>query len=181
MLLAVLQQGEATAEVELDDSGVWVTKTSAGLLGRFNTEAGALDGTLLSGSSTFDVQQAEYRVLMTDPGTATASPVDAAQLTLNGTMTAPAGAVIASGGHTTAVLDPEDGRLWVLPFDGSVQFSADDLEPTAELAPGARLAVATDGPSRSSGSTSWPRWRSPLWVTTRWRSRSRPDDRQSVR
>ena len=82
ILLSVLQQGESTAEVDLDDSGVWVTKTSAGLLGRFNDEAQALDGTLLSGSSTFDVQQAEYRVLMTDAGTATASPVDPAQLVL---------------------------------------------------------------------------------------------------
>src|SRR5690606_13418370 len=116
-----------------------------GLLGRFNDEAQAMDGTLLSGSSTFDVQQAEYRVLMTDAGTATASPVDPAQLVLDGTMTAPAGAVIASGGHTTAVLEPEDGRLWVLPFEAAVQFDAADLEPTAVLGPGARIAVATDG------------------------------------
>ncbi|WP_232216086.1 fibronectin type III domain-containing protein [Promicromonospora sukumoe] len=145
VLLMLLQQGESTARVDLDDSGVWVTKTSAGLLGRFNNEAQALDGTLLSGSSTFDVQQAEYRVLMTDPGTATASPVDPAQLTLGGTMSAPAGAVITSGGHTAAVLDPDDGRLWVLPFEAAVQFSADDLDPTAELGPGARVAVATDG------------------------------------
>ncbi|MCP2263724.1 Fibronectin type III domain-containing protein [Promicromonospora thailandica] len=145
VLLAVLQQGEATAEVDLDDSGVWVTKTSAGLLGRFNNEAQALDGTLLAGSSTFDVQQAAYRVLMTDPGAATANPVDPAQLALDGTMTVPAGAVVASGGATTAVLDPDDGRLWVLPFEGAAQFSEADLDPTAELAPGARLAVATDG------------------------------------
>ena len=145
VLLMLLHEGEATAEVDLDDSGVWVTKTSAGLLGRFNYEAQALDGTLLAGSSTFDVQQAEYRVLMTDPGTATASPVDPAHLALQGTMTMPAGAVVASGGPTTAVLDPEDGRLWVLPFDGAVQFSEADLEPTAELAPGARLAVGVDG------------------------------------
>ncbi|MFI9488849.1 Ig-like domain-containing protein [Promicromonospora sp. NPDC052451] len=145
VLLMLLQEGEATAEVDLDDSGVWVTKTSAGLLGRFNSEAQALDGTLLSGSSTFDVQQAEYRVLMTDEGAATANPVDPAHLALEGTMTVPAGAVVASGGSTAAVLDPDDGRLWVLPFDGATQFSEADLEPTAELAPGARLAVATDG------------------------------------
>ncbi|NNH51323.1 tandem-95 repeat protein [Promicromonospora citrea] len=145
VLLAVLQQGEATAEVDLDDSGVWVTKTSAGLLGRFNTEAEALDGTLLAGSSTFDVQQAAYRVLMTDPGAATANPVDPAHLALDGTMTVPAGSVVASGGSTTAVLDPDDGRLWVLPFSGAAQFDEEQLEPTAELAPGTRVAVGTDG------------------------------------
>jgi len=145
ILLSFLQQGEATAEVDLDDSGVWVTKTSAGLLGRFNNEAQAMDGTLLSGSSTFDVQQAEYRVLMTDPGTASASPVDPAQLALQGTLAGPTGAAIASGGHTTAVLDPQDGRLWVLPFQFAPQFSQEQQDPTVELAPGARIAVGTDG------------------------------------
>ncbi|MCF4119362.1 hypothetical protein L1785_00005, partial [Antribacter sp. KLBMP9083] len=48
--LALTYDGEATADVNLNDSGVWVTKTSAGLLGRFNYEAQALDGTLLAGS-----------------------------------------------------------------------------------------------------------------------------------
>lgn len=45
---AMLYDGEATASVDLDDSGVWVTKESSGLVGRFNTEAKALDGTLLA-------------------------------------------------------------------------------------------------------------------------------------
>src|SRR5690606_5941236 len=144
VLLAVLQQGEATAEVDLDDSGVWVTKTSAGLLGRFNTEAEALDGTLLAGSSTFDVQQAAYRVLMTDPGAAAANPVDPAHLALDGTMTVPAGSVVASGGSTTAGLDPDVGRLWVRPLSRAPQCGEADPRPTADVAPqGRRVTVPT--------------------------------------
>ncbi|MFH6691365.1 hypothetical protein QVL82_21375, partial [Cellulosimicrobium funkei] len=55
--MALLYEGEATADVDLNDSGVWVTKTSAGLMGRFNYESQAMDGTLNAGSASFDVQQ----------------------------------------------------------------------------------------------------------------------------
>ncbi|MDR7382664.1 Ig-like domain-containing protein [Promicromonospora iranensis] len=143
--LAVLQDGEATADLDLNDSGVWVTQTASGKLGRFNDEAQALDSTLLAGSSTFDVQQDEYRVLLTDEGASSASPVDPAQLALSGPVQAPRGALVASGGPTTAILDPEDGRLWVLPFDGVTAFDEEELDPTAELGAGGRLTVATDG------------------------------------
>ncbi|MFI8524432.1 Ig-like domain-containing protein [Promicromonospora sukumoe] len=145
VVVALLQDGEATMDADLNDSGVWVTQTSSGKLGRFNDEAQALDGTLLAGSSTFDVQQDEYRVLLTDDGTSSASPVDPAQLQLSGPVQAPRGALVASGGSTTALLDPDDGRLWVLPFDGLTSFDEQELRPTAEVGKGGRLVVSTEG------------------------------------
>ena len=54
---ALLYDGEATADVQLNDSGVWVTQTASGKVGRFNYEAKALDGTLLANSASFDVEQ----------------------------------------------------------------------------------------------------------------------------
>ncbi|MCF4119364.1 Ig-like domain-containing protein, partial [Antribacter sp. KLBMP9083] len=144
-VLAVTYEGEPTADVDLNDSGVWVTKTSAGLLGRFNYEAQALDGTLLAGSADFDVQQTAQRVLLADGGGWTASPVNPAHLALDGTLRLPVGAQVASGAATTAVLDPATGRLWVLPFDGATSFDPAESEPTAELAPGGALAVTQGG------------------------------------
>ncbi|MEV0951735.1 Ig-like domain-containing protein [Promicromonospora sp. NPDC050249] len=143
--LAFLQDGEATVELDLNDSGVWVTQTASGKVGRFNYEARALDGTLLAGSSTFDVQQDAYRVLLTDKGASSASPIDPAQLVSGGEIQVPNGARVASGGHTTAVLDPEGGRLWVLPFDGVTSFDEEELEPVLEVGTGGSLAVAKDG------------------------------------
>ncbi|WP_240643830.1 Ig-like domain-containing protein [Antribacter gilvus] len=143
--LALAHDGQATADVDLNDSGVWVTKTSAGLLGRFNYESQALDGTLLAGSSTFDVEQDAQKVLLADSGTFTASPVDPAHLVLDGTVRMPTGAQVAYGGSTTAILDPEEGLLWVLPFDGAPSFDAEETDPTAELGKGGSLAVSRDG------------------------------------
>ena len=65
---AVTYDGQATADVELNDSGVWVTRTSGGLLGRFNFESQALDGSLLAGSASFDVLQNAGKVLLVDEG-----------------------------------------------------------------------------------------------------------------
>jgi len=143
--MALWYEGEATADVELNDSGVWVTKTSAGLLGRFNYESQALDGSLLAGSASFDVQQDAGRVLLDDDGTSTASPVDIAHLELSGQVRLPAGAQVASGGATTAILDGEEGLLWVLPFDGATTFKEDETEPVAEIGGDGALAVSHDG------------------------------------
>ncbi|NDO89610.1 tandem-95 repeat protein, partial [Cellulosimicrobium cellulans] len=143
--MALFYEGEATADVDLNDSGVWVTKTSAGLLGRFNYESQALDGTLNAGSASFDVQQDAGRVLLDDAGTGSASPVDVAHLKLSGQVRLPAGAQVASGGATTAVLDGEEGLLWVLPFEGATSFDAEELEPTAEVGGAGALTVSREG------------------------------------
>ncbi len=141
---ALLYDGEATADVKLNDAGVWVTSTASGELGRFNYEAKALDGILLANSSSFDVEQDAQRVLLNSVGDSSASPVNPAQLALDGTMKFPAGAQVASGGATIAVYDGETGKAWVLPFD-SASFDEKELEPTVEAGKGGELAVSKDG------------------------------------
>ncbi|WP_454851511.1 Ig-like domain-containing protein [Promicromonospora soli] len=142
---AFLYDGEATAEVDLNDSGVWVTQTAKGKLGRFNYEAKALDGVLLANSTSFDVEQDAQRVLLNSVGDSSASPVNPALLALEGTMKFPAGAKVAAGGATTAVYDDETGRTWVLPYDGSVAFDEKELKPTLEAGTGGEVTVSNDG------------------------------------
>ncbi|WP_338404040.1 Ig-like domain-containing protein, partial [Cellulosimicrobium arenosum] len=142
---AVFYEGEATADVELNDSGVWVTKTSAGQVGRFNYASQALDGTLLAGSASFDVQQDASDVLLDDTGSSAAAPIDVAHLSLDGQVRLPAGAEVVSGGGVTAVLDDEEHLVWVLPFDGATSFDAQETEPVAELEGDGALTVSRDG------------------------------------
>ncbi|NNH51324.1 fibronectin type III domain-containing protein [Promicromonospora citrea] len=141
---AFLYEGEATADVELNDSGVWVTQTATGKLGRFNYEAKALDGTLLANSTSFDVEQDAQRVLLDNVGDSSASPVNPALLALDATMKFPAGAKVAASKATTAVYDPESGRAWVLPFDQG-GFDEKKTKPTVKAGPGGSLTVAEDG------------------------------------
>ncbi|PRZ09711.1 fibronectin type III domain protein [Isoptericola sp. CG 20/1183] len=142
---AFLYDGEATADVDLDDSGVWVTKQSAGLVGRFNTEAQAIDGTLLAGSADFDVDQQAGDVLVPDEGNSAASVVDVARLKYHSTTAVPAGAGVASGGGRVAVTDGESGDLWVTAFDRLATLDLEEADPTVELGGPAEVAVAQDG------------------------------------
>ncbi|WP_369370940.1 Ig-like domain-containing protein [Promicromonospora sp. Populi] len=141
---ALLYDGEATADVQLNDSGVWVTQTASGQLGRFNYEARALDGVLLAGAANFDVEQDAQRVLLDNTGDYSANAIDPAQLSLGGLMEFPAGAKVAAGGATTAVYDPETGLAWVIPFD-SASFDEKELKPTIKAGKGGKLTVGTDG------------------------------------
>ncbi|MFE5309977.1 Ig-like domain-containing protein [Isoptericola sp. NPDC056605] len=143
---ALWYDGEATVDVDLNDSGVWVTQTSTGTLGRFNYQARALDGTLLANSVSFDVEQDAQHVLLESSVDSSASPVDPAQLALRSTLKLPAGSEVATGGNTAAVLDGETGRVWVVPFDGAMAFDAEETEPELEdVGAGAQVEVSTGG------------------------------------
>ncbi|MEV0951289.1 Ig-like domain-containing protein [Promicromonospora sp. NPDC050249] len=141
---ALLYEGEATADVELNDSGVWVTQTAEGKLGRFNYDARALDGVLLANAASFDVEQDAQRVLLDSTASSSASAVNPAQLVLNGSMKFPAGSQVATGGATTAIYDKKTGRAWVLPFD-SASFDEKRLKPTVKVGRAGQLTVSNDG------------------------------------
>ncbi|GAA1715978.1 Ig-like domain-containing protein [Isoptericola hypogeus] len=142
---AVLYDGEATADVDVNDSGVWVTKERGGLVGRFNTEAKALDGTMLAGSAAFDVDQQASQVLVADDGNSSASVVDVARLKFSSTTPLPAGAETATGGGRVAVVDDETGSLWVSELDVLPGLDTEETDPTAELAGAAQVVVSQAG------------------------------------
>ena len=143
--LALWYDGEATADVVLHDSGIWVTKTSSGELGRYNFEAGSIDGVMPTNSTGFDVEQDGGRVLLDNVANNEASPVNPAHLSVDASLALPAGAQASSGGAASAVYDPDSGRLWVMPFDSAQAFDEEELDPTAELDKGGEMVVGTDG------------------------------------
>ena len=142
---AVLYQGEATADVDLDDSGVWVTNESSGLVGRFNTEARSLDGTMLAGSAAFDVDQQASQVLVSDVGSSTGSVVDPARLKFASSTAVPAGAETSMGGGRVAVVDDESGSLWVTSLDRFAALDTAEAKPTAALDGAADVVVSETG------------------------------------
>ncbi len=145
VVAAVVSEGEATADLELNDSGVWVTNQASGMVGRFNTSAGTLDGTLLAGSAAFDIDQQARAVLVADDGSSAAKVVDVAHLNFSSTTKLPAGAQVALGGGTVAVLDDESGALWVTTLARLPGLDTAEDDPTAELDGTARLVVSETG------------------------------------
>ncbi|MFT4230516.1 MAG: Ig-like domain-containing protein [Microbacterium sp.] len=142
--MAFLYQGNPTTEVDLNDGGVWVTKTSTMLVGHFNHPSALLDGGLRTATDAYDVLQSGDTVLVHDPeGSVTV--IDPALVVMTDSATVPAGAKVALGGKTVAVLDPGSGSLWVVSAAAAGSFQTDGEKPLAKLGAGADVAVGTDG------------------------------------
>ncbi|WP_395245233.1 Ig-like domain-containing protein [Agromyces sp. MMS24-K17] len=141
--MAVLYEGYRTAEVELNDGGVWVTKSSDLLVGHLNFPSRVLDAGLRSSAPDYDVLQQGDTVLVHDRSSSTLAAVDPAAVALLGETALPAGAVVAAGGDVVAVLDGGDLYPVTVPSLGG--FTLDGVDPLAELGSGAAVAVGDDG------------------------------------
>ncbi len=142
---AVAYQGFPTTEVDLHDGGVWITKSSSVLVGHFNHESRVLDSGLRAASDAYDIVQEGATVLVVDETESTVTAVDPAMVMLTDAADIPPGGKVVVGGPTMAVLDPASGALWVLPARAVSGFTVEGTDPTAELGPGADVAVGRDG------------------------------------
>ncbi|OJU40810.1 MAG: hypothetical protein BGN97_16620 [Microbacterium sp. 69-10] len=143
--MAVAYDGLPTTKVDLNDAGVWLTKSSSLLVGHFNHESTVLDGGLRTASESYDVLQDESSILIVDSGSGTMAPVDPARVALSGSVKLPGDADVALGRNTVAVMERSSGRLWVLPFTGLANFEPRSTDPVATLGKDAAITVGTDG------------------------------------
>ncbi|MGY1551469.1 Ig-like domain-containing protein [Microbacterium sp. A588] len=143
--LAFVYDGNPTTKVDLNDGGVWITKTSSLLVGHFNHESTVLDGGLRNSGEQFDILQDEETVLVVDSGDSALTSVDPARVSLGDSTTLPADAKVALGHDTAAILDQKSGDLWVVPVAGIAGLEIRGSEPLVELGPNADVAVAQDG------------------------------------
>lgn len=97
---AVLYPGFKTADVDLNDGGVWVTNTSQNLVGHLNYQSKVLDGGFLANSAGFDVLQDAGTVFMKNADQATLNPVDVAKVTLGSEQRIPNDAEVSLGSDT---------------------------------------------------------------------------------
>ncbi|GAT74335.1 fibronectin type III domain protein [Microbacterium sp. HM58-2] len=143
--MAFSYEGVPTTKVDLNDGGVWITKTSSLLVGHFNHESTLLDGGLRTTGENYDILQDETNVLVVDEGGSTVTAVDPARVSLGDTANIPGSAKVALGEETAAILDTKSGDLWVVPVKGIASFDIEAAEPVAELGGKADVAVAYDG------------------------------------
>jgi len=140
--LAVLHQGIPTADLELDDGGVWVTKTSDLLVGHLNYPSRLLDGALRTRTPQYDVLQDGDRVAVVDSANATVTVVDPAAVALGEDLALPSGAQVGMGATTLGVL--AEGRVFTLDPDAPAPvFDADSA--LLDVGEGAAMAVSRSG------------------------------------
>ncbi|HML51652.1 MAG TPA: Ig-like domain-containing protein [Propionicimonas sp.] len=158
---AVAAQGYPMRELDLNDTGIWISNNAGGEYGRINKAVSGLDARLSppgerASSYELDILQDGNAVLGWDESGATLTPVDTATgkpIAEQGMGVDATGQVQVRGG-TVAVLD-RTGKLWVRGYDaltGPAELSGmgGDNQPTADLGLAdkdvkASLAVAADG------------------------------------
>ncbi|MGP6170512.1 Ig-like domain-containing protein [Microbacterium sp. A204] len=143
--LAFAYEGNPTTKVDLNDGGVWITKSSALMVGHFNNESTLLDGGLRTTGESFDVLQDKSTVLVTDRSNSTLTAVDPARVSLGDSASIPGSAKVALGAQTTAILDGDSGQLWVVPVKAISNFEHQGTDPVAKLGKNSDVVVGQDG------------------------------------
>ncbi|WP_336644992.1 Ig-like domain-containing protein [Microbacterium sp. USHLN186] len=143
--MAIAYDGLPTTKVDLNDAGVWLTKSSSFLVGHFNHESTVLDGGTRAASEDYDVLQDGGTVLIADRGEGTLSSVDPARMAMNDSAAVPGNAKVALGANTVAILDDRSGDLWVTSAQALGGFDIKAADPTVELGKGSDVTVGRDG------------------------------------
>ncbi|MDT0156115.1 Ig-like domain-containing protein [Microbacterium sp. ARD32] len=143
--MAVAYDGLPTAKVDLNDAGVWLTKTSSLLVGHFNHESTVLDGGLRTAGESYDILQDQSSVLIVDSGSNTIAPVDPARVSLAGSVKLAGESQVALGASTVAVMENSSGRLWVMAFSALSGFDPRSTEPVVTLGENSAVTVGADG------------------------------------
>lgn len=141
---AIFYPGFATADVDLNDGGVWVTNRSTGQIGHINYASRTLDAGLLATSSDFDITQESATVFMSNGDDGSQAPIDVANVTLGQAAGLPARAQLLLGTEHAAVVDSLRGKIWAMGAGAVASFAAEDQDPLLQDIKGAIAAVGRD-------------------------------------
>jgi hypothetical protein len=149
LTFAAINPGYPVTDVQLTARDVWVTKSSAELAGRMNTQVGQLDSSVSSVSHDFDVLQDGETVLLVDSTSNALRQVDSSLVRTSSatTTTLPGGATVDLDGGVLAV-ESSAGKLWRVPISDGATLNFDyQSTPAADLrlGAGAQVSVERDG------------------------------------
>ncbi|MDQ0691868.1 hypothetical protein QF047_002828 [Arthrobacter sp. W4I7] len=141
---AVLYPGFKTAEVELNDGGVWVVSKSRNAVGRLNYPSRVLDGAVTPASTTFDILQDAGDVFVDDETGSTLNQVSPANMRLGGDKQLPGAADVSFGSGVISVTDAASGKVWAVSPSTVNGFDEEASEPVLVGSEGIVSAVGGD-------------------------------------
>lgn len=141
---AVLYPGFKTAEVDLNDGGVWVVSKTKNAVGRLNYPSKVLDGAVTPASTNFDVLQDAGEVFVDDGSGSTINQVSAANMRLGGDKQLPPSSEVSFGSRVLSVTDPVRGKVWALSPSTVNAFNEGSTDAVLLGSAGTVSAVGTD-------------------------------------
>lgn len=150
-LVAIIRDdGNQLPDLDLHDAGIWVSNPQIGAVGRTNTEIQTVDARVDAAASEFDILQAGAVVLVRQSApSSNLMGIDPASLEPLQGPEVPADAVVKLGGTTSALYDPDSGKVLAATASSSeAALALDPSQSSGQLGtidgPGA-LAVGVQG------------------------------------
>ena len=143
--LSLNYEGVATADVDLNDGGVWVSNNSSIMVGRLNYPIGEIDATLAAQSQDVDLLQRQDVVFVRDRAANGIQRLDPASVAVQGMVPLPGQSDVQLGQDTLGVLVGETGEWRVLGLNDLDVLKESSEDPQAVLGEGAAQAIADDG------------------------------------
>jgi hypothetical protein len=141
---AVLHDGFPVSDVKLNVKDVWVTNNQLALAGRLNRQINELTAGTDATSSSFDIVQAGAEVFLHDQENDTLQRIVRSSTLLVDKAAVPADAQISLGGTILSVLNPANGKLWVVNVANGLSFD-ETATPTIKLGTHAQAVVSKSG------------------------------------
>ncbi|WP_458116805.1 Ig-like domain-containing protein [Arthrobacter sp. D2-10] len=138
---AVLNPGVTTAEVDLNDGGVWVTNLSQGKVGHLNYPSRTLDGGFIAGSNAFDVLQRDATVLNHNQDQGALSQVSITAVTTGDEQELPGNGQPKLGTDYVVSVNAGEGTVRTAPVTSLATFASEDAPPLVEGATGVAAAI----------------------------------------
>lgn len=143
--MAVLYQGFTTADVELNDGGVWVTDAQDSLVGHLNYPSRLLDGSFQDRSPNIALYQDGNDVLSFDQAAGALTLIDPAKLIAGGVASLTSGSRVGLRDGVLGIIDAGKNGLYVVGTDSVSGFSVTGRDPLAQLGAGSAVGVGVDG------------------------------------
>ncbi|MDQ0708093.1 hypothetical protein QFZ52_000745 [Arthrobacter woluwensis] len=142
---AIAYPGFKTADVDLNDGGVWVTSNARNAVGRLNYASRVLDGAVTPASNRFDIQQNAGRILVQDGAGSSLNTVDPSIVRLGPDYKLPPTTSVSLGGQTVALTEVSSGKVWVTTPDELSGFNPENTPVTLQGANGQNTVTGLDG------------------------------------
>lgn len=144
LVLALLNPGVESTEVDLNDGGVWVTNSQLRLVAHVNYPARLMDAGVRTSSSVINVFQNGEDVVVSDAEAGSLSSLDVANSAL-GVPVDYTGLSSFVSSSTVALSDSVAGKVWVQSADAMSPVDAEEDEPAIDGMPGVVATVGMDG------------------------------------
>ncbi|WP_313813297.1 Ig-like domain-containing protein [Glutamicibacter sp.] len=141
---AIFYPGFETADVDLNDGGVWVVNKSEGKIGHVNYQSQTLDGGVVTPMANYDLEQSGENVLVRNLEQENVTTIDPAMVQFAGDNKLPANSTFSFGSNVVAVTDAKNGKVQATKLENISEFDSDGNEPLMEASGKVDAVVGAD-------------------------------------